>query len=78
MEQQAKYVTDLFGEVVPLPEKKKKRGKRPVWKSVATKLSKEEYDELCTIAGMFGCSVFRYVHDAVVQAMKDHECILLT
>jgi hypothetical protein len=36
----------------------------------------DEYQSLTAIAAKFGLSVSRYSHDAIMQAIKEHECIL--
>ena len=43
---------------------------------VNTYLTWDEYQTLTAIANKFGLSVSRYSHDAIMQAIKDHECIL--
>lgn len=70
-----KYTRDLFGKRVPIEPVKRKRKPTPKV-TVAAKVTWGEYQQLTAIAAKFGLSVSRYSHDAIMQAIKEHECIL--
>lgn len=54
-----------------------KRKRKPTPKvAVTTHMKWDEYQQLTVIAAKFGLSMSRYCHDAIMQAIKDHECIL--
>ena len=68
-----KYMRDLFGNRIPIEPVKRKPTPKV---HVNTYLKWDEYQQLTAIAAKFGLSVSRYSHDAIMQAIKDHECIL--
>ena len=68
-----KYMRDLFGNRIPIEPVKRKPTPKV---TVNTHLKWDEYQQLTAIAAKFGLSVSRYRHDAIMQAIKDHECIL--
>ena len=70
-----KYTRDLFGKRIPIEPVKRKRKPTPKT-TVATKMTWDEYQQLTAIAAKFGLSVSRYSHDAIMQSIKEHECIL--
>ena len=70
-----KYMRDLFGKRVPIEPVKRKRKPTPKV-TVSAKVTWDEYQKLTAIAAKFGLSVSRYCHDAIMQAIEDHECIL--
>ena len=54
-----------------------KRKRKPTPKvTVAAKVTWDEYQQLTAMTAKFGLSVSRYCHDAIMQAIKEHECIL--
>ena len=54
-----------------------KRKRKPTPKvAVTTHIKWDEYQQLTAIAAKFGLSVSHYCHDAIMQAIKDHKCIL--
>ena len=72
-----KYTRDLFGNRVPIEPVEHKRKRKPTPKvTVSAKVTWDEYQHLTAIADKFGLSVSRYCHNAIMQAIKDHECIL--
>ncbi len=70
-----KYMRDLFGKRIPIEPVKPKRKPAPKV-AVTTKMKWDEYQQLTAIAAKFGLSVSRYSHDAIMQTIKEHECIM--
>ena len=70
-----KYTRDLFGNRVPIEPVKHKRKPTPKI-TVITHMKWDEYQQLTAIADKFRMSVARYCHDAIMQTISDHECIL--
>lgn len=70
-----KYMRDLFGKRIPIEPVKRKRKPTPKV-TVNTHLKWDEYQQLTAIAAKFGLSVSRYIHDAIMQTIKEHECIM--
>ena len=75
MGRKRKYMLDLFGKRVPIEPMERKRKPAPKV-AVTTKMKWDEYQSLTAIAAKFGMTVSRYCHDAIMQVIKDHECIL--